>query len=779
MKSKLTLLALVAVIASLPRTTDAQQLAPLPPLNQPFVCPDGLTYIVESCQPWGSEERCIFRSERNGAMENHANTWRSMLSEKLKNCKAAGTQAQPSRPNPGAQTTGAQNMDSSYLTKLPSVERVMREVQGKDPIDTAAKQAGAFWQLRNIIIHMALNMRRNENNLMPDEQRIGNEYYAAWSKLWQAVTQQVKDGPTQFKLQGYTMDGAFLEEILQRLCAPGFRDEYWQSSEPINSRIRQRLEEDKALARQAEEARNRPDNLPPQSQQKPWQRELSRCLASGRSESQCMTEALSKGMDDFVGMKKTPRPAGIYLGGTYRGAGGFAINFGANSATIGCKEVGAHAGYTLDMNGNQLVIKILSGATWDASATLPGMPKPPAPTEDFQGQRIVLPIRPDGRLAATRISPQPSTTVKVTGSVTVGYKQGTQTITETDRNGYTTTRYVPIQVPITETRTTQCELGLLTLDPASSGSGPDVGIGTAAVGAFLSVSDPKAIKPIPPGFRLHGKYTGADGFDIEFYPENALVSCREAIIARDYSVALNGNRVMVNMQNGASPITLEFKPDATLAGSGPVQVSSRRVVGVKQRIEGTRNVQEPIFEPITDTCTLGVLVPSGSARPGTAIPAGSTTSADTAAPDTTANAPSAPAGMGSLLVILQLPTREQTTSHRGGFFMLGKESLETALRRSGVGPTPGGTAIMAWTDACKKKQPLCQQGSSGIGAISLGQLAFDASMKFQTKPLPVGTYYVIGSAEYNEQVRVWNLRVDLKPGANSITVSESNAAVRN
>lgn len=248
------------------RIASAQQTAPLPPFNQPVTCSDGLKYIVESCQPWGPEERCVFRSERNGEIVNHANTWRSMLSEKLKDCKAAGTQAQPSRPNPGARTTGAQNMDSSYLSKLPPVERVMREVQGKDPIDTAAKQAGAFWQLRNIIIHMAQNMRRNENNLTPDEQRIGNEYYAAWSKLWQAVTQQVKDGPTQFKLSGYTMDGAFLEEILQRLCAPGFRNEYWQMSEPINSRIRQRLEQDKAIARQAEADR---ENAAKQQQPRP------------------------------------------------------------------------------------------------------------------------------------------------------------------------------------------------------------------------------------------------------------------------------------------------------------------------------------------------------------------------------------------------------------------------------------------------------------------------------------------------------------------------------
>lgn len=604
---RFSIIQLTLALLLLTKVASAQQSAPLPPFNKPVTCSDGLNYIVESCQPWGQEERCIFRSERNGEMVNHANTWRSMLSEKLKDCKAAATQAPPSRPTAGAPIAGAQNMDSSYLSKLPSVERVMRDVQGKNSIDTAAKQAGAFWQLRNVIIHMAQNMRRNENNMTPEEQRVGNEYYAAWSKLWQTVTQQVKDGPTQFALSGYTMDGAFLEEILQRLCAPGFRNEYWQMSEPINSRIRQRLEQDKALAQQAEKDR---EEAAKQQQPKPWQRELSRCIASGRSESQCMTEALSKGANDLFGTKRSPRPAGLYLAGLYRGADGFGIKFGADNATIGCKQVTASAGYAIEMNGNQVAIKILSGSNWSDLPALPGLTKPAAITDDFQGQRIVLPVRPDGRLAPTRVSPQPPGTVKVSGQVVVGYEKGTRTITETDRNGYTTNRYEPIQRAITEPRTEQCAMGLLTLDPSVAGSGPsEGGLGTLAVGAFLSVGDPKANKPIPPGFRLHGKYTGEEGFDIEFHPENALIECRDAVIARDYSVSMSGNRVMVSIQHGATPITLELRPDGTLAGSGQVQVNSRRVVGVKQRIEGTRNVQEAVFAPISDTCSVGVLTP--------------------------------------------------------------------------------------------------------------------------------------------------------------------------
>jgi hypothetical protein len=323
------------------------------------------------------------------------------------------------------------------------------------------------------------------------------------------------------------------------------------------------------------------------------------------------------------------------------------------------------------------------------------------------------------------------------------------------------------------------------------------------VGAFLSVGDPKANKPIPPGFRVHGKYTGEDGFDIEFYPENVLIGCRDAIIARNYSVSMSGNRVLVNIQHGATPIMLELQPDGTLAGSGQVQVSSRRVVAVKQRIEGTRNVQEPVFEPVTDTCALGVLVPPEGPRAGAATsavatrPAGATTSAGADAPARTADAPTpprtsgnvpatssnatpAPAGMGTLSVTGALGSDAGGNSPlTGGLFLLTKESLESVLRKGGVRPSPGGTATKVWANACESRQPLCQQALSGLQAVLVGPIAFDARGKAQTPSLPSGTYYLLGSITYNNRLWVWDLRVDLKPGANSVTVNEGNAVPRN
>lgn len=773
----------------LAKVASAQQPAPLPPFNQPVSCSDGLSYIVESCQPWGPEERCVYRSERNGEMVNHANTWRSMLSEKLKDCKAAGTQAQPARPNPGPRTTGALNMDSSYLSKLPSIERVMREVQGKDPIDTAAKQAGAFWQLRNIIIHMAQNMRRNENNMTPDEQRIGNEYYAAWSKLWQTVTQQVKDGSTQFKLSGYTMDGAFLEEILQRLCAPGFRNEYWQMSEPINSRIRQRLEQDKAIARQAEADR---ENAAKQQQPKPWQRELTRCIASGRSESQCFAESLEKGAGDFLpGLKKIPRASGLYLSGAYASQGGFAVMFHSDGAWVGCKQVKwLPASSTVEMKSDQVNVRLMSGTgagcflcDTQAGAIL-RQPKPGENPEEWQGQRIIFPVRPDGKLAATRVSPQPPGLVDVTGPVQVGSKPGTKTFYRKENGIDIYDHTESYMQPVYETQTARCTLGPMTPDPTAS-AGINV---NEVLGSVLGVVNKTATKPPPVGFRVHGKYAGEDGFDIEFHPESAVLGCRDAAVAREYSVSTSGNRVVVNIQNGASPIALELRPDGTMAGSGPVQVNGRRLVNVKERIEGTLVVREPVFQPLTDSCTLSVLTPNEGARASgaptastsataSAASASAPTRTPAAATGTRPNVAAGPGGTGTLLLASGFAAEPgEDNPLDGAPFMLAKESFESVLGKAGLQPTPGASAIKLWTAACESKQQVCQQAFARLVAVSIGRVKLDAKGKAQFPALPAGTYYVVGSALYENRQMIWDLRIDLKPGANSVTVDQRNAA---
>src|SRR5918911_246229 len=73
----------------------------------------------------------------------------------------------------GVSATTAQN--PGYLRDFPSAERVFAEIKGKDAMDTAARQRGAFWQLKKIIEELS-GFRWTRNELTPDEKRLMGEY---------------------------------------------------------------------------------------------------------------------------------------------------------------------------------------------------------------------------------------------------------------------------------------------------------------------------------------------------------------------------------------------------------------------------------------------------------------------------------------------------------------------------------------------------------------------------------------------------------------------------
>ncbi|HEV2827584.1 MAG TPA: hypothetical protein VGW76_08245 [Pyrinomonadaceae bacterium] len=66
-----------------------------------------------------------------------------------------------------------------YLAQFPSPDRIKADVRGVDAMDTAAKQAGIFWQLRQLISLLAYSQKRIESQFTPDEQRMEPEYRSA------------------------------------------------------------------------------------------------------------------------------------------------------------------------------------------------------------------------------------------------------------------------------------------------------------------------------------------------------------------------------------------------------------------------------------------------------------------------------------------------------------------------------------------------------------------------------------------------------------------------
>ncbi len=143
-------------------------------------------------------------------------------------------------------------MQPDYLREMPTVERVKAEVRSRDRMDTAARQMGAFWQLRRIIETLA--GPRLYRSTTPDERRLIGEYSIAYSTITRTVEKSLsqKDRPAWFDLHTrYELDRAFREELLTRFFSQNFRDRFRQAEAQELARARARADQQRAQSRPA------------------------------------------------------------------------------------------------------------------------------------------------------------------------------------------------------------------------------------------------------------------------------------------------------------------------------------------------------------------------------------------------------------------------------------------------------------------------------------------------------------------------------------------------
>ncbi len=189
---------------------------------------------------------------------------------------------------------------------------------------------------------------------------------------------------------------------------------------------------------------------------------------------------------------------------------------------------------------------------------------------------------------------------------------------------------------------------------------------------------------------------------------------------------------------------------------------------IEFQFDGPDRITWPLY-----SCTL-VRV-TGAAK--AAAPAKAATRAGTPAAAPAAGAPPAMANVGGTGVLLALTvmvgadgnSRPVSTS----FFVL-RHSAAVALRQGGVQSRPGMSMTQSWLLDCQERTPACKQGASGLAADAMGSLRTDAQGKAMTNALPAGAYYVVGSVRDQGQERVWNVRVDLKPGTNNVVLDQAN-----
>lgn len=117
----------------------------------------------------------------------------------------------------------------------------------------------------------------------------------------------------------------------------------------------------------------------------------------------------------------------------------------------------------------------------------------------------------------------------------------------------------------------------------------------------------------------------------------------------------------------------------------------------------------------------------------------------------------------------------------GRTVVLFRESFGGFLRRKGMFQGPPGAVVRqsplgVWAEACKMGSPACQQALYEMRPNSVSETRTDAAGRATLPAVPPGTYYLFTVAAHNRQFLVWDLRIDLRPGANSVTLDERNTA---
>lgn len=77
--------------------------------------------------------------------------------------------------------------------------------------------------------------------------------------------------------------------------------------------------------------------------------------------------------------------------------------------------------------------------------------------------------------------------------------------------------------------------------------------------------------------------------------------------------------------------------------------------------------------------------------------------------------------------------------------------------------------------ACDTGAPSCRVGSEQLRPYIVANATLDKDGRTTFPDARTGTYYLFGRVLLDKVNLVWDLRVDLRPGANSVTLDQRNA----
>jgi hypothetical protein len=503
------------------------------------------------------------------------------------------------------------------------------------------------------------------------------------------------------------------------------------------------------------------------------QKALNRCITAGRLPASCTGNSLLGAFSQMVAqvlpsVAKEPAP-GLNMAGVFEGAGHWRLDFIDGGVLVNCAFLSPNQeNYTIEFRGGRTVVVI------DTT------PKPLVLTLTTEGNIVGPgPLQIDGVVASGYTSGGDGS------SYSGGYHDANGTLIS---NGNAASSAGPIydsggnrvygaanadtgHSTFSSRRATCPALNL-------SSKGAGVGMQTMQTDLLKTMFGGDKGAPTPPGLRMHGNYAAQTGFSAEFYPESVIVACGEPARAYPYQVVANGSQTAVKVADPSHPLLLNMKSDGTLdPGTGSYLVHGRRITG--QNGDG-----DFTFAPLETTCNLGVLVPGATAP--TAPPPVTTvsTAPANAAAGTPANARPAVMPAGAVVpgnAVLSV-TSGMAAGQAGGAnplagraFVLLRDSFDNVLAKGGF-PVPAGVApYRAMLMACAQRAPDCQKASTAINGASVAGVRTDAAGKATLPGVAPGTYYLMGSTFAGGQILLWNVKVELRGGTNTIALNPGNA----
>jgi len=629
--------------------------------------------------------------------------------------------ALPSPPGLAGQAT-----NPSYLSEMPPVERVLREIKGATPDETAARQMGTFLQFKDIIQKMA-SYRFYRNQLTADEKRLIQVYNTAYWEI-----SKTKPEYQRFTgLKGFDIDPAYRAELFEKYFSDSFIAKYQEVDATFKRNIAARAKADtqEMLRVRAEIAEQEQKG----STLRREQRGLRRCMEAGLSEPQCMSEGLGKSFkDNFLGgmdlpFLSAPKVRGLRMGGAFPkvGSTGVDLKFYAEQVVVTCQDLVPEAyQYAVAVREGQAVITI-----------------------QLEPRPLVLTMRPDQRLAGPAA-------IDINGRVQVGVEHGTRT--------WSDGRTEAISRPVYEARTRRCGAALL----ATSGPSPDPAtlnaMGTYIFGLFMGEGGNKPPKPLEPGLQLSGEYGTQAAFDLEFRAEGVIVGCREAAILRQYKVAASAGGVLVTVQHGAAPFSLTLGSDGRLTGIGTVRVDGRQVSNV------TQDGKVTYLPRSASSCPVGVLAPT------TAEAAAAAASSAASAPP----APSPPAaspGNAELAVTGTVQAAGKIVPMAQDHLLLLNEDPGKILTAAGF-QAASGKSVLGTFAGCDTSNPDCLKGMRAILGHVAERAQTDEEGRAGFAGVAPGSYWVmVVATDYGPKPFVWSVKVELKGGQNTVLLTPKNA----